>query len=48
MVAKLTIKFGANKDVTNDVKKDVIQDAKLGANKGVKKMQKMAFYEIVQ
>ena len=37
MDAKLSVKFGANKDVTNDTKKYAIQDAKLGANKGVTK-----------
>ena len=37
MDAKLSVKFGANKDVTNDTKKDAIQDAKLGTNKGVTK-----------
>ena len=29
--------MGANKDVTNDAKKDAIQGAKLSANKGVTK-----------
>ena len=37
MDAKLSIKLGANKDVTNDTKKDAIQDEKLGANKGITK-----------
>ena len=33
MDAKVSVKLGANKDVTKDAKKD----AKLGANKGVTK-----------
>ena len=33
--------MGANKDVTKDTKKYVIQDAKLGANKGIKKYEKI-------
>ena len=37
MDAKLSVKLGANKDVTNDAKKDAIQDAKLDENKGVTK-----------
>ena len=36
MDAKLSVKLGANKDVTN-TKNDAIQDAKLGANKGTTK-----------
>ena len=37
MDAKLSVKLGANKDVTNDTKKDAIQNAKLDENKGVTK-----------
>ena len=37
MVAKKSMKLGANKDVTKDTKKDAIEVAKLGANKGVRK-----------
>ena len=31
------MKLGANKDVTNDAKKDAVEVAKLGGNKGVTK-----------
>ena len=31
----MSVKLGANKDVTKDAKKDVIEVEKLGANKGV-------------
>ena len=37
MDAKLSVKLGANKDVTKDAKKDAIEVAKLGRNKGVTK-----------
>ena len=37
MDAKLSMKLGANKDVTKDAKNDAIEVAKLGANKGVTK-----------
>ena len=37
MDAKLSVKLGANKDVTKDAKKDVIEVAKLGGNKGITK-----------
>ena len=36
MDAKLSVKLGANKDVTNDRKKDAIQDAKLSVTKDAK------------
>ena len=35
--AKMSVKLGANKDVTQDAKKDAIEVAKLGANKGITK-----------
>ena len=37
MDAKLSVKLGANKDVTKDTKNDAIEVSKLGANKGVTK-----------
>ena len=33
----MSVKLGANKDVTKDAKKDAIEVAKLGGNKGVTK-----------
>ena len=33
----MSVKLGANKDVTKDTKKDAIEVAKLGTNKGVTK-----------
>ena len=41
MDAKLSIKLGANKDVTKNAKKDAIQVAKLGENNGVTKDAKI-------
>ena len=37
----MSVKLGANKDVTKDAKKDVIEVAKLGTNKGVTKDEKI-------